>query len=81
MLVVIGVNELCEKHFLAIEDGIKIKLARNFAEAEGSGHEAAKISDGTLEFWSALDEDFPETRHQRCWVHKTANILNCFPTT
>jgi transposase-like protein len=27
-------------------------------------------------FWKALDEVFPGTRHQRCWVHKTANVLN-----
>jgi len=37
------------------------------------------VGDGALGFWAALDEVFPETRHQRCWVHKTANVLNCFP--
>lgn len=37
------------------------------------------IGDGALGFWSALDEVFPETKHQRCWVHKTANVLNCLP--
>ncbi len=30
-------------------------------------------------FWKALDEVFPGTRHQRCWVHKLANVLNKFP--
>jgi len=30
-------------------------------------------------FWKALDEAFPGTRHQRCWVHKIANVLNKFP--
>ena len=30
-------------------------------------------------FWAALDEAYPETRQQRCWVHKTANILNELP--
>lgn len=30
-------------------------------------------------FWKAVDEVFPGTRHQRCWVHKTANVLNKFP--
>src|SRR5689334_5164822 len=29
-----------------------------------------------LGFWKAIDEVFPSTRHQRCWVHKTANVLN-----
>ncbi|SMH62780.1 Transposase, Mutator family [Azospirillum lipoferum] len=34
------------------------------------------IADGALGFWKALEEVFPTTRHQRCWVHKTANVLN-----
>ena len=34
------------------------------------------VGDGALGFWKALDEVFPATRHQRCWVHKTANVLN-----
>lgn len=34
------------------------------------------VGDGALGFWKALDAVFPGTRHQRCWVHKTANVLN-----
>src|ERR1017187_1472579 len=34
------------------------------------------VGDGALGFWTAIDEVFPGTRHQRCWVHKTANVLN-----
>ena len=34
------------------------------------------VDDGALGFWKAMEEVFPSTRHQRCWVHKTANILN-----
>ena len=37
------------------------------------------IGDGALGFWKALDEIFPKTRRQRCWVHKTANVLNKLP--
>jgi putative transposase len=37
------------------------------------------IGDGALGFWRALDEVFPGTRHQRCWVHKTSNVLGKFP--
>ena len=37
------------------------------------------IGDGALGFWSAIDKIYPKTRHQRCWVHKTANILNKLP--
>lgn len=34
------------------------------------------IGDGALGFWAAIEEVFPTTRHQRCWVHKTANVLD-----
>lgn len=37
------------------------------------------IGDGALGFWKALDQIFPETKRQRCWVHKTANILDKMP--
>jgi len=37
------------------------------------------IGDGALGFWSALEEVFPLTRQQRCWQHKTMNVLNCLP--
>ena len=37
------------------------------------------VGDGAMGFWKALDEVFPRTRHQRCWVHKTANVLNKLP--
>jgi transposase-like protein len=37
------------------------------------------LGDGALGFWSALDEVFPTTKRQRCWVHKTANILDKLP--
>ena len=37
------------------------------------------VGDGALGFWKALDEAFPATRHQRCWVHKTLNVLDKLP--
>jgi len=37
------------------------------------------VGDGALGFWAALEEVYPETRHQRCWKHKTANVLNYLP--
>ena len=37
------------------------------------------VGDGALGFWAALREVYPETRPQRCWVHKTANVLNYLP--
>jgi transposase-like protein len=37
------------------------------------------VGDGALGFWAAMREVFPETREQRCWVHKTANVLAALP--
>ncbi len=37
------------------------------------------IGDGAMGFWAALDEVFPQTKHQRCWVHRTANVHNDLP--
>ncbi len=37
------------------------------------------VGDGALGFWKALDEVFPSTRHQRCWQHKTLNVLDKLP--
>jgi putative transposase len=37
------------------------------------------IGDGAMGFWGALEEVWPQTHHQRCWVHKTANVLNKMP--
>lgn len=48
------------------------------ARGLAAGPEVA-VGDGALGFWKALDEVFPGTRHQRCWVHKTSNVLNKFP--
>ena len=39
----------------------------------------AAIGDGALGFWKALDDAFPTTRHQRCWLHKTLNVLDKLP--
>jgi putative transposase len=39
------------------------------------------VGDGALGFWKALDETFPSTRHQRCWLHKTLNVLDKLPNS
>ena len=83
-LVVIGVNERGEKRFLAIEDGVR-ESTQSWREvllklkAKGMNTPELAIGDGALGFWSALEEIFPDSRQQRCWVHKTANVLNCLP--
>lgn len=84
-LVVIGVNERGEKHFLAIEDGVR-ESTQSWREVllglKQRGLETApelSIGDGAMGFWAALDEVYPSTRHQRCWFHKTGNVLNYLP--
>lgn len=83
-LVIIGVNERGEKHFLAIEDGIR-ESTQSWREvlltlkSRGMNVPQLAIGDGAMGFWAALDEVYPATRQQRCWMHKTMNILNCLP--
>jgi len=83
-LVVIGVDERGQKRFLAIEDGVR-ESTQSWREvllklkSRGMNIPELGVGDGALGFWAALDEIYPETRHQRCWVHKTRNVLNCLP--
>lgn len=85
-LVVVGVNERGEKHFLAIEDGVRESTQSWREVLLGLKHRGLKapqlaVGDGALGFWAALDELFPQTRQQRCWMHKTGNVLNTLPKT
>ena len=83
-LVVIGVNERGEKHFLAIEDGVR-ESTQSWREvllklkSRGMNIPRLAIGDGAMGFWAALEEVYPESRQQRCWMHKTMNVLNCLP--
>lgn len=83
-LVVIGVTSQGEKQLLAIEDGVR-ESTQSWREvllqlkARGLSAPAVGIGDGALGFWSALEEVYPTTRQQRCWVHKTRNVLNALP--
>lgn len=83
-LVVIGMNVHGEKQLLAMEDGMR-ESTQSWREvllhlqARGLVAPALAIGDGALGFWGALEEIFPRTRHQRCWVHKTHNVLNALP--
>lgn len=83
-LVIIGVNERGEKRFLAIEDGVR-ESTQSWREvllglkARGMNAPKLAVGDGALGFWAALDEVYGKTRHQRCWMHKTGNVLNYAP--
>ena len=85
VLVVIGVNARGEKHFLAIKDGVR-ESTQSWREVllamkQRGFTRPAKLAvgDGALGFWAALSEVFPSTRTQRCWMHKTGNVLNSLP--
>lgn len=84
VLVVIGCDVRGRKHFLAIEDGFR-ESAESWKAVllslKDRGVAAAKLAvgDGALGFWAALAEVYPATREQRCWVHKTVNVLDKLP--
>ena len=84
VLVVIGVNARGEKHFLAIEDGVR-ESTQSWREVllalKHRGLSAPKLAtgDGAMGFWAALEEIYPASRQQRCWMHKTGNVLNYLP--
>lgn len=85
LLVIIGVNEQGEKRLLALLDGYRESKASWLSvlqdlQARGL-QDAPKLAtgDGALGFWSAINEAWPTTQHQRCWVHKTANVLAALP--
>lgn len=83
-LVVIGVNDRGEKRLLAIEDGVR-ESTQSWREvllklkARGLNVPRLAIGDGAMGFWAALEEIYGDTRQQRCWMHKTMNVLNCLP--
>lgn len=85
-LVVIGVNDRGENRFLAIEDGAR-ESTQSWREvllklkARGMNIPRLAIGDGAMGFWAALEEIYGDTRQQRCWMHKTMNVLNGLPTS
>ena len=84
LLIVVGVDSRGQKHFLAIEEGLResteswLAVLRNL-HARGLTCPKLAVGDGALGFWRALAQLFPRTRAQRCWVHKTVNVLNYLP--
>ena len=85
LLVIIGVTESGRKELVAIEDGFReselswMSVLRNLKERGLSEGPRLAIGDGALGFWKAIAQIYPETKWQRCWVHKTANVLNKLP--
>jgi transposase-like protein len=85
MLVVMGATPEGKKELIGFQTGLR-ESAQSWKEllvdlkARGlSIAPEVAVGDGALGFWKALDEAFPTTRHQRCWLHKTLNVLDKFP--
>jgi hypothetical protein len=80
LLVIVGVTRE-EKELVAVEDGFRESEASWYELLSGlrsRGLEAGPrlaVGDGALGFWQALGKVYPNTVHQRCWVHKTANVM------
>lgn len=85
IIVVMGATDEGKKELVGIIDGERESeqsWRELLIELKSRGLERAPeiaVGDGALGFWQALSKVFPETRHQGCWVHKTANVLNKLP--
>ncbi len=84
LLVIIGVDELGEKHILGLQQGFR-ESKESWKELlmdlknRGMNEPALAIADGGLGFWAALPEVWNQTKEQLCWLHKTRNILDKLP--
>ena len=85
MLMLIGATPEGKKELVGFQTGVR-EGAQSWRELlidiKQRGLEIAPdlaVGDGALGFWKAIDEVWPKTRAQRCWVHKTANVLNKLP--
>jgi putative transposase len=84
VLVLVGVRADGSKELIALADGYR-ESTESWADVlrdcarRGMRAPVLAVGDGALGFWGALREVFPATREQRCWVHKTANVLNALP--
>lgn len=85
ILVLMGATEDGRKELIAIADGYREsaqswrELLLDIKERGLSVAPRLATGDGALGFWAALREIYPATDEQRCWVHKTANVLNKMP--
>ena len=85
MLIIMGALPDGTKELVAIEDGFReseqswTELLQDLRSRGLKKPPSLATGDGALGFWKAMNKMFPKTRHQRCWVHKTANILNKVP--
>lgn len=80
ILVILRATPEGRKELVGIREGSQSwrELPVNIKARDLAVAPEVTVGDGAVGFWKALDEVFPSTRHQRCWVHKVANVLNKF---
>ena len=85
LLVLIGARADGKKELIAVEDGYREseqswwELLRDLYSRGLTMEPKLATGDGALGFWKALAKVYGNTCQQRCWVHKTGNVLNCLP--
>jgi transposase-like protein len=85
LLVLMGATADGQKELIAVVDGYResgqswYELLLGLKQRGLALAPKLAVGDGALGFWAALRKVFGETREQRCWLHKTANVLNNMP--
>jgi transposase-like protein len=85
LLVIIGVTAEGKKELVSIGEGLResaacwLEVLRDLKARGLDPGPLLAVGDGALGFWAALDQIYPKTKVQRCWVHKSANVLNELP--
>ena len=85
LLVIIGVTETGHKELVAVYDGYRESSASweelliSLRQRGLTESPKLAVGDGALGFWNAVSKHHPACQHQRCWVHKTANVLEKLP--
>jgi transposase-like protein len=85
MLVIIGATKHGTKELVAVVDGYReseqswLEVLNDLKRRGLSAAPKLAVGDGALGFWSALPKVFGETRRQRCWMHKSGNVLDKLP--
>jgi transposase-like protein len=84
LLVIVGVTLEGKKELITVEPGYRESeeswsIVLRDVRARGLHAPMLAVGDGALGFWNAVGNVFPETKEQRCWVHKIANVLDKLP--
>ena len=85
ILVIVGARPDGKKEVVAVTDGFRESkeswkdILRDLKRRGLKLPPKLAIGDGSLGFWAAIDEEYPDTKHQLCWIHKTVNVLDKLP--